>query len=350
MKALDKHYINAISSRLERFSWNRDNVAVFRCPLCNDSEKSKHKRRGYFFYDYDVDEYRFKCHNCHEKSGWTFEFWLKSFDDVLYKEYMLEKFQYNQDSNKKLQPLPELRPIAPKQSVKIVDIQTKRDENLLGNMIRLDLLPETHTAVQYVKNRLIPEYAMKLLFYTEHFKDDLLDFEKDEDKQKVIPNDERLVIPFWTTDGRLKLVQGRAFDKSAKLRYVTVKPIDGDTKIYGEDRVDFKKPILVVEGPIDSLFLPNCVATADADLLSAHYGTVFIPDNQYRNKSVCGVVDKIIDSGHAIVLFPPEIKEKDINDLVLYGGYSIPEVSKLLAKNVYKGLSAKLKFASLRKV
>ena len=33
-------------------------------------------------------------------------------------------------------------------------------------------------------------------------------------------------------------------------------------KIFGLNRIDKSKPIYVVEGPIDSLFLDNCVAVA----------------------------------------------------------------------------------------
>lgn len=351
MKYLDKEFINMLAPRLDRFTWSRDTVAQFRCPLCNDSQKSKHKRRGYFFYDYDKDVYLFKCHNCHEKSGWSFEFWLRDFDESLYKEYIIEKFKANATTTPGLKPLAPLenspKKDSPRQSVRIGGVAANRDESLLGDMIRLDFLPPEHIAVRYFHQRKLPEYALKLLYYTKKFRDDLLEFEKDEEKHRVIPNDERLVIPFWTTDGRLKLVQGRAFDTTNRLRYVTVKPHHGDTKIYGEDRVDYTKNVLVVEGPLDSLFLPNCIATADADLLSAELGTIFIPDNQYRNLGVRGVIDKIIAAGKQVVLFPKGIPYKDINDMIKDGNMSQRDVCRILATNVYQGLKARLRFAEL---
>ena len=218
-------------------------------------------------------------------------------------------------------------------------------------MLRLDLLPPDHKARQYAQWRGLPESTLSLLYYTQHFRQDLLQFETNPEKQLKIPDDERLVIPFWTQDGRMKIVQGRAFDKNATLRYATVKPKDEDTKVYGEDRVNIHKTKLVVEGPIDSLFLPNCLASADADLLSVK-GDIYIPDNQYRNPQVCDGIQKMIDKGVKVVLFPPDVPWKDINDMVMpsKGNMSIQDLLKLIAKNVYQGMAASLQFAELRKV
>lgn len=349
MKFIDEQYINFLSSRLEKFSWERvGTVAKFRCPLCGDSKKSANKRRGHFFYDRKEDVFRFKCHNCNEMSGWPFEFWLRKFDERLYEEYALEKFQVSGEGNTR-RALPELKKPVVTQTVRIGSALAKRDTSLLGGMTRIDELSPTHFARQYVESRKIPESAFKLLYFSEHFKTDLLSFETNPEKQFHIPDDPRLVIPFWTQDGRMKIVQGRAFDKNAILRYATVKPRDEDTKIFGEDRIDRKKTVLCVEGPIDSLFLPNCVATADADLLSAP-ADIYIPDNQYRNREVCVGIQKMIDKGVKVVLFPPEVGWKDINDMVEKGGMTETELLRLLAQNVFQGFEASLRFADLRKV
>lgn len=354
MKFLDEQFINYLAPRLERFSWERVGaVAKFRCPLCGDSKKSTSKRRGHFFYDHDDDVYRFKCHNCNEMSGWAFEFWLKKFDDRLYSEYSMEKFKVMGDTRarpvQKLAPLKKLT-----QTARIGQQVAKRDEDHLGNMIRLDLLDSTHFARRYVEGRGMPESALSLLYYSENFRKDLLNFETDPEKQKKIPDDPRLVIPFWTQDGRMKIVQGRAFGDNLPegvLRYATVKPRNEDTKVYGEERILMNRVKLVVEGPLDSLFLPNCLATADADLLSAK-GDIYVPDNQYRNAQVCDGIQKMIDKGVKVILFPPEIRWKDINDMVNPNKGNIPirDLLKIMADNVYQGLAASLRFADLRKV
>lgn len=352
MKFLDEQFINYIAPRLDRFKWERvGKVANFRCPLCGDSQKNQSKRRGYFFYDMDKDVFRFKCHNCNQMDGWSFEFWLKKFDARLAGEYNMEKFRLLGETNNR--PLPALKPL-PRltQTARIGNVEAKRDESLLGDMIRLDLLDAEHKARRYVQGRGMPESVLPLLYYTQKFRSDLVMFETDPEKQLKIPDDERLVIPFWTQDGRMKIVQGRAFEVSdGVLRYSTVKPRDEDTKVYGEDRVNLQKTKLVVEGPIDSLFLPNCLASADADLLSVK-GDIYIPDNQYRNRQVCDGIQKMIDRGVKVVLFPPDVPWKDINDMVMpsKGNMAIRDLLQLIAQNVYQGMAASLRFAELRKV
>ena len=65
-------------------------------------------------------------------------------------------------------------------------------------------------------------------------------------------------------DGEVFAYQGRAFG-SEQPKYITIKLDDNADKIYGLDRVDKTKTIFVVEGPIDSMFLDNCIAVAGAD-------------------------------------------------------------------------------------
>jgi hypothetical protein len=55
-----------------------------------------------------------------------------------------------------------------------------------------------------------------------------------------------------------------------------------DNLIYGEERIDIKKQIYCVEGPLDSLFLPNCLAIAGLNFKGCLIGMVcqlflFIP-------------------------------------------------------------------------
>jgi len=350
MRELDKRFISILSPRLQRFKWERENVANFRCPLCGDSQKSQTKARGYLYYDAKLDEFRFKCHNCGDMDGWTFHNWLKKFDSTLFDEYNMEKFQsVSSSNNNRLQPLkpkPRLN-----QSARIGNQEARRATNLLGGMVTIGSLPEDHYARKYVVERAIPPKFMELMYFTKNYKKDIEGFETDPELWAKQPEDERLVIPFWTQDGRLKALQGRTLDPSSSaLRYITAKPNPEDTKIYGEDRLDRTKIKLVVEGPIDSMFLPNCLATADANLLTAQ-GDIYIPDNQYRNAAVCKIIDKIISSGVKVVLFPPAIQWKDINDMVhpKKGNMDPHMLYRLIGSNVFQGMMAELRFADLRK-
>jgi len=51
-------------------------------------------------------------------------------------------------------------------------------------------------------------------------------------------------------------------------------------------------------------------------------------------------MSKVIEQGYSIVIWPDNIKQKDVNDAVLAG----INVQDVLSKNVYKDLEAQLKF------
>ena len=50
-----------------------------------------------------------------------------------------------------------------------------------------------------------------------------------------------------------------------------------------------------------------------------------------------------------VVLWPDDIKEKDINDMIL-SGKTKDEVQTIIKNNTYQGNMAKIKFATWRKI
>lgn len=62
------------------------------------------------------------------------------------------------------------------------------------------------------------------------------------------------------------MVQGRSLIADHRLKYISVKTSDDIDKIYGKYELDTSKTTYCVEGPLDSLFIDNCVATCDANL------------------------------------------------------------------------------------
>ena len=101
--------------------------------------------------------------------------------------------------------------------------------------------------------------------------------------------------------------------------------------------------IFVVEGPIDSLFIDNCIAvsgTSIGKLQSTKLSKdklVIVFDNQPRNSEVCKIISKTIDQGYRIVIWPQNIQEKDINEMFLAGR----NVNKVVKENIFSGLEAK---------
>jgi hypothetical protein len=212
-------------------------------------------------------------------------------------------------------------------------------------------LGDTHTAKMYVKSRKIPESFWNTLYYANDFAEfaDKLFPEHDKDLKKEDP---RIVIPFYDQKNILQGVQGRALGNS-KVRYITLKASEESGKVFGLNKVDFTKPIYVVEGPIDSMFLSNSIATMDANLSSVistvgeNYKYVFVFDNEPRNKDILKQMNRVISKNLNICIWPSNIQSKDVNDMILSG---VKDIMNIIDDNTFSGLKAKLQFETWRKV
>ena len=158
----------------------------------------------------------------------------------------------------------------------------------------------------------------------------------------------RIVIPLYQ-DGNLIGFQGRAIEKKSVPKYLTVMINDNAPKIYGLDKIDNKQSVYVTEGPFDSTFISNSIAMCGADADVRKWGVndpVWIYDNEPRNNEIVKRISTTIDRGERVVIWPNNIHEKDINDMVL-GGHNIMSV---LESNTHTGLQAKIKFNNWKKV
>jgi len=120
-------------------------------------------------------------------------------------------------------------------------------------------------------------------------------------------------------------------------------------KIYGLETIDRKLPIYVVEGPFDSTFVNNSVALcgSDGDLgYLKGSDLILVYDNEPRNREIVNRIERCIERNQRVVIWPNNIIEKDINDMVLAGH----DVMSVLKSNTYSGLEAKVKFNSWKKV
>ena len=335
---IDTKYVNLLALRLPLFKRKTQGLYNFRCPFCGDSQKSKTKARGYF-YQKRTDLF-YRCHNCGQSS--TFSNFLKQFDGEMYKDYSLERYKEGITGKGQNTPDPEFQVEKPK-------FHTKIDLPRIGD------LDDNHFAKKYLVNRAIPSQFLNYLYYTEDFKGFVEKVaERDYDLAK---NEQRIVIPFYDSDKKLIAFQGRAFTNSL-LRYITIKIHEDSPKIFGLDRLDITKPFYIVEGPFDSMFLPNCIAMAGSDVnlsdqsdivnaMNEGTGTMIF-DNEPRNKEILSRMNKVIDKGWKICIWPDSVTCKDINDMILA---SIQEsrLIEIINKNTYKSLFAKTQLALWRK-
>jgi hypothetical protein len=79
---------------------------------------------------------------------------------------------------------------------------------------------------------------------------------------------------------------------------------------------------------------------------SIYKDRVFILDNEPRNLQIVQRYDKLISAGEKVVIWPSNVKEKDINDMIIAG----LNPQQLVTDNTYQGLEAKVKFTTWKKV
>ena len=325
---VDVYYVNLLSGRLDKFARKKDDLYNFRCPYCGDSQKHKNKARGYFFRL--KQDMVFKCHNC--GVGRTLPNFLKDNAPDLYDEYIMERYKSGTTGKGSYVPKPKFE--KPKFKKK-------------GELVSCSELNNEHRAVAYLLGRRIPEKNYSDLFYTDKFctwvntqKPTFQDVKKDHP---------RIIIPFIDTNGEWFGFQGRSIDPDEKLRYITIMLDESRIKVFGLNRVDFDKTVYITEGPIDSLYIDNAIAMAGADVdwsLLSNKEAVFVFDNEQRNKEIITRMEKAIEKGYEIVIWPENLQEKDLNDMYIAGH----DVQSLVEFNTYSGLQAQIKLSEWKKV
>jgi len=326
---IDRKYLGFISHKLERYSQKNTDLYNFRCPFCLDSKKNRSKARGYIYRK--GNDYFFRCHNC--GAGTTFSNFLKDIDASAHKEYVMERYTAgdNGHSPYKKPTFDELRGNAFKEFSKKINLKS------------ISELPENHYARTYIQNRAIPIQHWDELYFTDKFKD-FLDQDFPDHGKDAVPNDDRIILFYKNEKGEITNIAGRGLSDSNKLRYITIR-ISNERKIFGLHRLVLDKPVYLVEGQFDSLFLDNGLASGDSNLIGAADSIgardiTLIFDNEPRNKEIVDLLQKAIDLGKKVVIFPTTIKQKDINEMVL-AGY---DINKVISENTFSGPIAKLKF------
>ena len=327
---IDVKYINLLSTRLEKFKRKSDFLYNFRCPHCGDSKKSSTKARG-FVYRKKSDMF-FKCHNCGE--GQSLTNFLKFLDNKKYEQYLLERYKGSAPST----PQPEFNDFKPK--FKEVDI--------LDGLTPVSELKDNHPVKQYVIKRKIPEKYFSKLFLCNKFMA-FVNKAKPNTFSHTKGEHPRLIIPFYDINDKVFAFQGRAFGKEQP-KYLTVKLDENKQKVYGLNTVNLQEHIHIVEGPIDSMFVKNCLAAAGADLtLKVEPSNVtYIFDNEPRNKEIIKRMYDVIEKDYNLVVWPDDMRHKDINDMII-SGMSIAEVQTIISKNTFAKLEALTKISYYKK-
>ena len=322
MDLVDSKYIGLVSSRLQNFKRVKADLYNFRCPICGDSQKNKSKTRGYL-YSVKADV-NFRCHNC--GASMTLSNFLKTIDPVIHKQYVFERFKDGHTGR----------------GTVVEDPKFNFETPIFKKTIDLPRASEIPIAKKYLEKRKLD--ATKF-YFAEKFQQWVNSHKQTFD---TIHRDEsRIIIPLYYKKD-LVGVQGRSLGPNS-VKYITTIFYDEAPKIYGLDDIRTRDSVYITEGPFDSTFLRNSIAMCGADGDVGKWGVsnpVWVYDNEPRSKEITSRISKTIDRGDKVVIWPNNIYEKDINDMVLAGH----DVQSIVESNIYDGLEANLKFTTWKRI
>lgn len=340
MNWLEQKYVSLLSHRLDRFSRKSSGKYNFRCPVCGDSSKNKYKARGWI---YEVQgKSMFHCFNC--DVSMTVPNFIKMLDSSLYSEYVIEKMRDNKTAEQ----------IDLENFVNKMKVPDFRKSDVLMGLKKVSQLKPEHPIKKYIMNRMIPNEYHAKLFVCPNFYQHCNGIIPNKFSKESLRRDEtRLLIPFLDREKKVHAFQGRAMGSSG-IKYITIVVDEDVPKVYGLDTVDFNRTTYVFEGPIDSMFIPNSIATAGGDIVSALHGLdrtnmVIVLDNEPRARETIKKLEKAVMQGFKVCVWPENVVEKDVNDMVM-SGLTPEHIKYIIDSNTHSGLAAKMAISTWSKI
>jgi len=289
---------------------------AIRCPVCGDNPR---KKRGNFLLD--REPYMYVCHNgdCDAGQG----FYITEFMDLKHPEYkqqwINEVLRATRESEEKQRErkarvarerymverrVPTKKVTEDDPRIDIVNFKELIEKN--GEHIKhFRSLLEYPQAIEWCMGRAIPHEVYKRWLYA--------------------PNGGlfgRIIIPFDDKDGNMYFYQARSIighEPKYRNAKTDIRPI------YNYYQVDINKPVIVLEGPIDSEFVENSVATLgtkyNEELLEPFKQLYFIFDDDEAGRATAL---KHLDKGKYVFMWKKFIKnyvyvngKVDFNDLAI---------------------------------
>jgi hypothetical protein len=92
------------------------------------------------------------------------------------------------------------------------------------------------------------------------------------------------------------------------------------------------------------------MAGSDGDLSQFEASrTVYVYDNEPRNRNIVDKVEKQLRSGSSVFIWPDNVGHKDINDYILAGN-SVKDVMKMIEDNTFKSLKGRLRLNDWKRI
>jgi hypothetical protein len=284
---LDFHIRNVLSSNFDDVFESSD-YYNFKCNVCGDSSVDKFKKRGYILKN--KDPWVYYCHNCGTST--TALKWMKEYFPVNYKNFMIDNMRQKKDVSSN---------VIFKSYRKHKDRDESVDVKYFKKMIKFS------DCVEYCENRKIPKDVYNKWYYAIGgvFKG-------------------RIIIPFLNDSNRIYYYQGRKFNNEYGVKYLS-RFGNHDVTIYNYYNVDTTKHVIILEGPIDAIFVENSIALTGLKvsdtLVNDIPKKVFLLDNDIsgNKKSL-----KLLSKGSNVFVWDKFLKYykcsleiKDVNDFIL---------------------------------
>lgn len=263
----------------------------FRCNICKDSQKSLKKKRAWILKNRH-GVWLFNCFNsCGTMQGWK---WLKVFFPDVYRDYVkaVLRGKSKPDYYKpvKIEPVKEV----------VKEEKKKYPFKSIGEDLKI-----CHDAIQYCEQRKIPKEIYQKFFVCE-----------EGDYQG------RLIIPYYNKENKIYYFSGRSlYNQEPKYLFS-----ESEKHFYNIYNIDKTKPVIILEGMIDSIFCDNSIGIGALRMsesqteaikgLDIHY--LLDSDESGRKKSL-----HLLKEGKSVFIWKKFIKD---NGLPSQDKYDLNEV------------------------
>ena len=368
MDFVDRSFISQIEPSLERIRERGDDYN-FRCPFCGDSRKSETKTRAWLTWDRDKRVYDFHCYNCSHSCG-LLEV-IRKVRPSLADAYVAEKFKTSRsrapEDDRGLRKAITAKPVfAPRpvgeepppipgviiDAVPEVEGVPRVVKHPLPRFPEVTSIFDNEWALEYAASRQIPFEELTHVFAVDDIRDVASCIEAYKDTK--FRRSKGILFPYYNPDGSLGYLQARTQLES--LRYVTFE-VQGGGKLWGRHRIREGVTIYLFEGAMDAICIPGAVASGGVDLIrAALLVKEEYPDNDLSlvydgdwttNRQVYDQVVRAVDKGFKVTL--TKGPGKDVNEMIVKGGWSVEQTVDMLASCTYDRLRAKLAISKVRK-
>lgn len=313
------------------------NVFNAECPICKEGKSAGRVRRLFYF----PHKQYFYCHNC--ARSWKPMEWLKEVTHLSVAEILKENQKRITSSSSNF--------LITKNKVESEQKLTTNTEDNLESLSLPDNSIDLSdvSQINFYKNNKVVQAAYSYCNERRLFSaiNSCNKFYVSLD-DKIHKN--RLIIPFYYNN-KIVSYQSRALFDKQNPKYLTK---IGEKEVFNIDNVDCAVPyVFIFEGPIDSMFIKNGLAMAALAPTQKQmqqlnnmvgYEQIYVFDNDKNNKQVSRRIEKHINSGKRIFIWPKEFKKyKDLNQLCCE--LKMNEIPWMfVVKNSFKSKEALLKY------